>query len=81
MDDKKLLVLNAALNAACKVIQDAYGIEDGWFAEMFFDGENRAHFETLFDSYIKFEVDKQEDEQEKDLDHYDMRKNIKGYIE
>ena len=60
MDDKKILVLNAALDAACKVIQEAYGIDDGGYAEMFFEGENKAHFECLFSSYIKFEVDSKE---------------------
>ena len=60
MDDKKLAILNDALNAACRVIQKAYGIDDGGYAEMFFEGENKAHFENLFDSYIRFEVDSKE---------------------
>lgn len=60
MEDKKLLVLNDALNAACKVIQEAYHIYDGGYAEIFFEGENKAHFENLFDSYIRFEVDSKE---------------------
>jgi hypothetical protein len=77
MDDKKLAILNDALNAACRVIQEAYGIDDGGYAEMFFEGENKAHFECLFSSYIKFEVDTKEDEEEEDLDHYCGRKQIK----
>ena len=56
MDDKKLAILNDALNAACRVIQEAYGINDGGYAESFFEGENKAHFENLFDSYIRFEA-------------------------
>ena len=34
------LVVDKALNAACSEVQNAFGITDGGFAEMFFMGDN-----------------------------------------
>lgn len=78
MDDKKFNALDDALNAACKVIQDAHGIDDGGYADLFFDNDNRAKFISLFSGYIQFELDQKQDIDDEygdsiGIDHGDMR--------
>lgn len=48
-------LIDNALHAACKTIQDGIGQTDGGMASHFFTGENRETFTRLMRAYIKFE--------------------------
>lgn len=49
--------LEDALNAACAIIQNAIGQDDGGIAGVFFSGDNREKFDALFRQYIETEND------------------------
>ena len=49
------LIVDKALNAACSEVQNAFGITDGGFAQMFFMGDNGDKFRDAIKAYIKAE--------------------------
>lgn len=48
-------LIEEALNAACRSIQDRIGQTDGGIAGMYFSGGNRDDFDKLFRQYIETE--------------------------
>lgn len=49
-------LIEAALDGACKAVQDGLGQTDGGFAGQFWSSADREAFAVLFRPYVLFEV-------------------------
>lgn len=53
-------IIDIALNAACKAVQESIGTNDGGLAGSFFQGRELEQFNSLFGRYVALEIESSE---------------------